>query len=279
MGRVYDIQHFSTGDGPGIRTTVFFKGCPLHCSWCHNPESQSPHPQVLYTPAKCIGCRSCEKVCPKGQAIRHSVECAEVCPSGCLELVGKEWSVEDVLREVLKDKAFYDNSGGGMTLSGGEPLAQADFAFELLTAAKGAGVHTAIETSGCGKTADYLRLMSVTDLFLWDIKLMDAELYEHHVGGSLERVLENLRTLHNAGASLRLRLIYIPELHDQPKVLAATQTLLREFSAVPYDVIPYHPYGNAKRERLELEKITFTTPTDQQLWDYCAKLQPHKEQE
>ena len=272
MGRVFDIQHFSTGDGPGIRTTVFFKGCPLHCEWCHNPESQKPSPQVFYNPAKCIGCGTCEGACPEGQERRHSVECADVCPTGCLERVGREWSVEDVLREVLKDKAFYDNSGGGVTLSGGEPLAQPDFAFELLSAAKGAGVHTVIETSGCGKTADYLRLMSVTDLFLWDIKVMNQLLYERYVGGELQAIVENLRTLHKAGANLCLRLLYIPELHDQPEVLAATRALLREFEDVPYDIIPYHPYGNSKRERLDLEKITFTQPSDQQVWEYGERL-------
>ena len=272
MGRVFDIQHFSTGDGPGIRTTVFFKGCPLHCLWCHNPESQKPYPQVFYNPAKCIGCGCCEKACPEGQERRHSVECADACPTGCLERVGREWSVDEVLREVLKDKAFYDNSGGGMTLSGGEPLAQPDFAFELLSAAKSAGVHTAIETSGCGKTADYMRLMPVMDLFLWDVKVMNEELYERYVGGGFEAMVENLRALHSAGATLRLRLLYIPELHDRPEVLAATRALLREFEAVPYDIIPYHPYGNSKRERLDLEKITFTQPTDQQVWEYGERL-------
>ena len=272
MGRVFDIQHFSTGDGPGIRTTVFFKGCPLHCLWCHNPESQKPYPQVFYNPAKCIGCGRCERACPEGQERRHSVECADACPTGCLERVGREWSTEEVLREVLKDKAFYDNSDGGMTLSGGEPLAQPAFALELLSAAKDAGVHTAIETSGCGKTADYMRLMPVTDLFLWDIKVMNKELYERYVGGGFEAVVENLRTLHKAGATLRLRLLYIPELHDRPDVLAATRALLREFESVPYDVIPYHPYGNSKRERLDLEKITFTQPSEQQVWEYGERL-------
>lgn len=272
MGRVFDIQHFSTGDGPGIRTTVFFKGCPLHCLWCHNPESQKPYPQVFYNPAKCIACGSCEKACPQGQERRHCVECADACPTGCLERVGREWSTEEVLREVLKDKAFYDNSGGGMTLSGGEPLVQPDFALELLSAAKSESVHTAIETSGCGKTEDYLRLMSVTDLFLWDVKLMNKDLYEHYVGDGFEAVIENLRVLHSAGVTLRLRLLYIPELHDRPDVLEATRALLREFDAVPYDIIPYHPYGNSKRERLDLEKITFTQPTDQQVWEYEQKL-------
>ena len=273
MGKIFDIQHFSTGDGPGIRTTVFFKGCPLHCLWCHNPESQSVDTQVFYTPSKCMGCRSCEKVCPPGKDIRHSIECAQVCPTGCLEVVGKDMTAQEVLDEVLKDKTFYDNSGGGVTLSGGEPLYQPDFAFDILAKAKQAGVHTAIETSGCGKTSDYIKLITVTDLFLWDIKVMDEKRYQLLVGGTLQRVLDNLRTLHRLGASLRLRIMYIPGLQDQPEILSATQALLKELPGVPYDVIPYHPYGNSKREKLDMEQIVFPVPNDDRVAEFYRKLQ------
>lgn len=273
MGRIFDIQHFSTGDGPGIRTTVFFKGCPLHCKWCHNPESQSPDTQIFYTPSKCIGCLTCENVCPQGQEIRHSVECAQACPSGCLELVGYDRQADEILREVLKDKAYYDNSGGGVTLSGGEPLFQPDFACEILAMAKDAGLNTAVETSGCGKLFDYMKMLPLADLFLWDVKLMDAELYREYVGGALDHVVDNLRALHQAGASIRLRLLYIPELHDRPEVLSATRTLLEEFSDLPYDIIPYHPLGNSKRERLGLDTLLFDVPSPQQVKDYCSRLQ------
>ena len=273
MGKVFDIQHFSTGDGPGIRTTVFFKGCPLHCLWCHNPESQSLDTQVFYTPSKCVGCRSCEKVCPPGKEIRHSIECAQVCPTGALELVGKDMTVQEVIEEVLKDKVFYDNSEGGITLSGGEPLYQPEFALDILTKAKQEGLHTAIETSGCGKTSDYIKLIPVTDLFLWDIKVMDEKLYHELVGGTLERVLENLRTLHRVGAYLRLRILFIPGIQDQPEILSATQALLKELEGVPYDVIPYHPLGNSKREKLALEKVVFPVPSEEQVADFYRKLQ------
>ena len=273
MGKVFDIQHFSTGDGPGIRTTVFFKGCPLHCLWCHNPESQSLDTQVFYTPSKCIGCRSCEKACPPGKEIRESIECAQVCPTGCLEAVGKEMTVQEVLDEVLKDKVFYNNSEGGVTLSGGEPLYQPQFAFDILAKAKQEGVHTAIETSGCGKISDYIKLIPVTDLFLWDIKVMDEKLYQQLVGGTLERVLENLRTLYRLGAPLRLRIMYIPGIQDQPEVLAATLALLKELEGVPYDVIPYHPFGNSKREKLDLEKVVFPTPSEEEVAEFYCRLQ------
>ena len=272
MGKIFDIQHFSTGDGPGIRTTVFFKGCPLHCLWCHNPESQSMDTQVFYTPSKCVGCRSCEKVCPPGEDIRRSIECAQACPTGCLEVVGKDVTAQEVLDEVLKDKTFYDNSGGGVTLSGGEPLYQPDFAFDILAKAKQEGVHTAIETSGCGKMSDYIKLITVTDLFLWDIKVMDEKRYQQLVGGTLRHVLDNLRTLHRLGASLRLRIMYIPGLQDHPERLSATQALLKELQ-VPYDVIPYHPYGNSKREKLDMEKIVFPVPSDEQVAEFYRKLQ------
>lgn len=273
MGKVFDIQHFSTGDGPGIRTTVFFKGCPLHCLWCHNPESQSLDTQVFYTPSKCVGCRSCEKVCPPGKEIRHSIECAQVCPTGALELVGKDMTVQEVLEEVLKDKVFYDNSEGGITLSGGEPLYQPEFALDILTKAKQEGLHTAIETSGCGKISDYIKLIPVTDLFLWDIKVMNEKRYQEWVGGTLERVLENLRTIHRAGVSLRLRVLFIPGIQDQPEILSATQALLKELEGVPYDVIPYHPLGNSKREKLDLERIVFPIPSEEQVADFYRKLQ------
>lgn len=273
MGKVFDIQHFSTGDGPGIRTTVFFKGCPLHCLWCHNPESQSLDTQVFYTPSKCVGCRSCEKVCPSTKETRHSIECAQVCPTGCLELVGKDMTVQEVIDEVLKDKVFYDNSGGGITLSGGEPLYQPEFALDILTKAKQEELHTAIETSGCGKTSDYIKLIPVTDLFLWDIKVMDEKRYQELVGGTLERVLENLRTLHRAGACVRLRILFIPGIQDQPKILSATQALLKELGGVPYDVIPYHPLGNSKREKMGLERIEFPVPSEEQVDDFYRKLQ------
>ena len=273
MGKVFDIQHFSTGDGPGIRSTVFFKGCPLHCLWCHNPESHSLDTQVFYTPSKCMGCRSCEKACPPGKEIRHSIECAQVCPTGCLETVGMEMGVQEVLDEVLRDKAFYDNSGGGITLSGGEPLYQPEFAFDILSKAKQEGLHTAIETSGCGKTSDYIKLIPVTDLFLWDIKVMDHERYQQLVGGTLQHVLENLRILYRQGSSLRLRILYIPGIHDELQTLAATQALLKELQGVPFDVIPYHPYGNSKREKLDMEKVLFPVPSEEQVADFCRRLQ------
>jgi pyruvate formate lyase activating enzyme len=182
-------------------------------------------------------------------------------------------TVQEVIEEVLKDKVFYDNSEGGITLSGGEPLYQPEFALDILTKAKQEGLHTAIETSGCGKTSDYIKLIPVTDLFLWDIKVMDEELYHELVGGTLERVLENLRTLHRAGVSLRLRVLFIPGIQDQPEILSATQALLKELEGVPYDVIPYHPLGNSKREKLALEKVVFPVPSEEQVADFYRKLQ------
>ena len=186
---------------------------------------------------------------------------------------GREMGVQEVLDEVLRDKAFYDNSGGGITLSGGEPLYQPEFAFDILSKAKQEGLHTAIETSGCGKTSDYIKLIPVTDLFLWDIKVMDHERYQQLVGGTLQHVLDNLRILYRQGSSLRLRILYIPGIHDEFQTLVATQALLKELQGVPFDVIPYHPYGNSKREKLDMEKVLFPVPSEEQVADFCRRLQ------
>lgn len=252
-GFVFNIQHFSTHDGPGIRTTVFLKGCPLHCQWCHNPESQSFTEEVLFHQAKCMKCGRCG-----GQHHAHP----EVCLAGAMELCGRWYTTEEVMEEVVKDAAYYRHSEGGMTLSGGEPAAQADFAAELLKLAHERGIHTAVETSGCGRTRDYVeKLLPNTDLFYWDIKLMDDALYEKYTGGRLAQVLENLSLLCQRGAKVVLRLLFIPEIHAQPSVLEATRNLCKTYGDLEKEVIPYHPFGNAKREAMGLAKVCFREPT------------------
>lgn len=252
-GFVFDIQHFSTHDGPGIRTTVFLKGCPLHCSWCHNPESQSFREEVLYHRAKCIGCGRCGG--------RHH-ENPDVCMAGAMERCGCWYTSEEVIEEVLKDAAFYRHSGGGMTLSGGEPAAQPDFASELLEMAHERGLHTAVETSGCGQSDDYMeKFLPHTDMFYWDIKLMDEGLYHVHTGGRLQQVLDNLSMLYRRGAHVVLRLLFIPEIHLQPMVLEATKRLCREYAMLEKEVVPYHLFGNAKRKALGLPEIRFEEPS------------------
>ena len=277
-GTIFDIQHFCTGDGPGIRTTVFLKGCTLRCAWCHNPESQLFRPEILLNPTRCIGCGACDAVCPTGDAKKtlasaalrasncHLCDaCAEVCPSLCLEVAGKRLSTEDVMREVLQDEAYYRHSGGGMTLSGGEPLAQPAFTIELLQAARTAGLHTAVETSGDGRLEDFRAAAHLADLWLWDIKLMDADLYREFTGGDLERMLNNLEIVASSGASIRFRVLYVPEIHEREGIASATAALLASYPQFDFEVIAYHLLGNAKREKMGLPQLRFREPTSEEI--------------
>lgn len=260
---IFDIQHFCTHDGPGIRTTVFFKGCPLHCQWCHNPESQSFEAQVLYNSTRCVHCSACG-------GDHHSNP--EVCLYGGMEPCGHEASMEEVLEEVMKDESYYRHSCGGMTLSGGEPMAQAEAAYSLLEEAHKKGVHTAIETSGCGRKEDYLRILPVTDLFIWDIKLMDEELYRHHTGGRLQTVLDNLEAVASRGARLLLRVLFIPEIHQDEAIIKATKALLEKYPDAEIEVIPYHVLGNSKRQKLGLPEIRFREPDPGEIESFKSRL-------
>ncbi len=267
-GRIFDIQRFSIHDGPGITTTVFLKGCPLRCLWCHNPESIRPEPLLSFTPDKCISCGSCAKVCPNKAHVmdgqqgrvflreRCSVrgECSEVCPSRALELIGRDVSCEDVLEQVLRDRLFYEISGGGITLSGGEPLLQIDFAEALLTGAKTAGLHTAVETAGHVAFARLARVAPHTDLFLYDIKETDDALHRKYTGVPATGILDNLRALHNTGASILVRLPIVPGLNDRQNHFREVANIVGPLSGLlGVEVMPYHSLGIGKRRRFGLE--------------------------
>ena len=207
-GRLLEIQRMSTEDGPGIRTTVFLKGCYLSCQWCHNPESISFKPQLQWLKSICIGCQSCVSVCPN-QALSFIEDeiiidknscnadgiCTEECPSGALGLMGKDVSVDEVIKEVLKDKSFFEKSGGGVTLSGGEPTMQHDFVLAFFKKIKENGIHTALDTCGMGVFASYEKLLPYTDLILYDIKEIDPEKHRQFTGHSNKKVLENLKLI------------------------------------------------------------------------------------
>jgi pyruvate formate lyase activating enzyme len=209
-GRILHLQRLSTEDGPGLRTTVFFKGCPLRCAWCHNPESLSSDLQTQWFSVRCIGCRTCLTVCPNGclsmtedglvvdrERCEACGKCVEACPSGAREMLGRIVTVDDVLAELLKDRAYYEKSGGGVTLSGGEPTLQPDFAEALLRGLKERGISTALDT--CGLCSDRVldRLLPHTDLVLFDLKLQDSNAHRRFTGASNEPILENLNYIRN----------------------------------------------------------------------------------
>ena len=264
---IFDIQKFSIHDGPGIRTTVFFKGCPLHCLWCHNPESHTAAPELFFTAEKCTGCGTCIRVCPAGAhaltpAGLHTLDrsrctrcgrCAEQCPAEALALCGRTMQLSEVLSEVRKDRAFYENSGGGMTLSGGEPMAQFPFVRALCEAAKNApGIpHIALETCGFAPEAQFRELLPWVDLFLFDIKTLLPEKHLRYTGVPLAPILDTLRFLDQAGATLALRCPLIPGLNDTEEELQRIAGLADGLShAQSIDLEPYHPLGEAKSVRL-----------------------------
>ncbi len=262
-GRITGIQRFSLHDGPGIRTTVFLKGCPLQCWWCHNPETQRTGPELAFTAETCIGCGDCVDVCPRrgqhlddqGRSIDRSActvcgACAEACPAGALELVGREVAVAEVIAEVERDRPFYRQSGGGLTLSGGEPLIQAEFACALLTAARAAGLHTCVETCSHVDPAVLDRVLPLVDLFLCDFKETDSARHRTWTGVGNERILANLRRLHAGGARMRLRCPIIPGLNDRAGHFAGIAALARELPGIDgVELMPFHRLGEGKLNR------------------------------
>lgn len=263
---ITNIQKYSIHDGPGIRSTVFFKGCPLLCAWCHNPENQLFKPELTWQQSKCIACGYCVKTCPEqALSLADGVvtidrsrctlcgRCAEICPTNALELLGKTYTVREVLAVLDQDKLFYDQSGGGVTLSGGEPLAQGEFAIQLLAACKARGYHTAVDTSGYVPQAMLEKALPYTDLFLYDLKHLDDAQHQKYVGAPLGPVVENLRYLAKAGAKIWLRLPIMPGINDDWPELEAVRDLAGECNIKDVFLLPYHDIARAKYERLCLD--------------------------
>ncbi|GHU34135.1 glycyl-radical enzyme activating protein [Clostridia bacterium] len=263
-GIIFDIQRFSIHDGPGIRTTVFMKGCPLRCLWCHNPESWERRTELAYYADKCVSCGRCADICPHGCHIiesgTHTLsrenctvcgKCAEVCFNSALKLIGREISASEVLGEVRKDAKFYEKSGGGVTLSGGEPLSQPDFAVNILTACKHEGIHTAVETSGYADRDVFARCIEFTDLFLFDIKAADSVKHKRFTGADNVRILDNLYWLDANGTQIILRCPIIPGLNDDSAHFREIANIANSLKNVrQIDVEPYHPLGLSKAEAI-----------------------------
>lgn len=263
-GLVFAIERCSLNDGPGIRTTVFLKGCPLHCLWCHNPESISRRPELYFLHERCVKCGACVEVCPhqchslvdgEHRIDRTNCEacglCVDACAVGALEIKGRLMEVGEVMAVVEKDRAYYDSSGGGVTISGGEPMAQFAFTSALLQAAREGGVHTCLETSGQAATRAYLDLVPVVDLFLFDWKESDSNLHKQFTGSGNELIRQNLLALDEAGAAVILRCPMVPGCNSRPGHLAGIAEIanrLRHLRAI--EIMPYHPMGQSKSERL-----------------------------
>lgn len=284
---VFNIQKFSINDGPGIRTTVFLKGCMLDCLWCHNPESKCPDPQLLLSARRCIGCGMCVQTCPSQlhafsesghQIDRAHCKLCGACVSACvgaIEMCGKEMTVDEILAEVMKDEVFYAHSGGGMTVSGGEPLLQPAFTLALLQAAKEKGLHTCIETSGFADWSDLEPLLPVVDLFLWDVKETDSALHEQFTGVPNDLILANLRRLDAAGAQIVLRCPLIPGCNDRPAHLSGIAQLANSLQNVQrIDVEPYHPLGKSKSEGIGVEYVLgdLSFPEEQTVQQWIAAI-------
>jgi pyruvate formate lyase activating enzyme len=263
-GIVFDIKKFSIHDGPGIRTTVFFKGCPLSCWWCHNPEGQSPEPELVLRASRCIRCGACLEVCDQGaiswdgdvvftdrEKCVLSGACVEVCYAEAREIVGQEMTVAQVMAEIERDIAFYDQSGGGVTFSGGEPLSQPGFLLVLLRASKEKEIHTAVDTCGFAtwETLDSIR--KHVDLFLYDLKLMDDARHRRFTGVSNELILKNLQRLSAQGHDIFLRVPIIPGINDDAENIRQIGTFA---AALPrlnrVDILPYHRAAAEKYHRL-----------------------------
>jgi pyruvate formate lyase activating enzyme len=261
-GLIFDIKHFAVHDGPGIRTTVFVKGCPLRCMWCHNPESLTSTPQLLYTPSRCIGCGYCMKVCDNGAHItvngKHEVDwgkceacgkCAAECYSGALEFAGREATVGEVMEEVMKDKVFYDNSKGGLTISGGEPLMQPEFTREVFKRAKESGIHTALDTSGYASWDVIEGVLEHVDLVLYDIKQMDSERHKEYTGVPNELIIENLKKIDTKGKPIWVRIPTIPRLNDSEDNFRKIGELLSGIKHLErVDILRYHKLAESKYE-------------------------------
>ena len=279
-GIVFDVKRFAVDDGPGIRTTIFLKGCPLRCWWCHNPEGQAPTPELMHRSKKCICCTECVKTCPEkaisfiGKSMfidrkKCSVcgKCCQICPTEALTIVGKKTSLNQVLKDIDKDLAFYDESKGGVTVSGGEPLFQPEFLNALLEECKEMNIHTAVDTCGYASRRSIDRINGNVDLYLYDIKLMDKKKHTKYTGVSNEPILDNFKKLAKNGSNILVRYPIIPGINDTEDNVNQTAEFVASCGVKNICLLPYHRAGIEKYTGLgktyKLQKTQ--SPSDQRM--------------
>jgi len=282
-GLVASIKRFAIHDGPGIRTIVFMKGCPLRCIWCSSPQTQNPYPEIVYYEEKCVGCGACFKVCPEGAIIvdkqgkkwinrvkcNNCGKCAEVCPTGALKVVGQLMTLEEVMAEIDKDKLFYQESGGGVTISGGEPLMQAEFVKEVLCKCYQEDVHTAIETSGFVGWQEFKDVLKHVDLLFCDIKHMNSEEHKKLTGVPNQLILENIRKVdQECDIPVILRFPLVPGINDSEENLVNLAKFITSLKRIDkLEILPYHRLGEHEYKTLgrEYELKGIKVPSDDYL--------------
>ena len=286
-GIVLNTMRFSIHDGPGIRTTVFLKGCPLRCEWCHNPESQDFQPGLMLFQERCRLCGDCVTVCPrhgiddpaKGLRVPEACDgcgsCAEACVAGARQLAGRRATVAELMDELQRDVVFFDESRGGVTISGGEPMAQPVFTLGLLAACRERGIHVALDTCGFAPPAVFEKVSALANLVLFDLKAMDSQVHANFTGVPNETILENLRTLAKSGKAVIVRFPLIPGVNDSPEEFLAVASLMRSCGLSRLDVLPYHRIGADKHARLGGDRRAgvFTPPPSERVSEVAQVFQ------
>ena len=263
-GKIFDIQRFSVSDGPGIRTTVFFKGCNLRCVWCHNPESQSSASEMLFYKNKCVNCGKCKELCANSfEKCSLCGKCVIECQAEARTIAGKEYTADEVVRELVKDKRLYENSGGGVTFSGGECMLQTDFLIELLKRCKEEGIHTAVDTAGHIPPEYFERIMPYTDLFLYDVKCVDSEKHKKYTGVGNELILSNLQKLLDANKRVIIRVPVISGVNDSMDEIVKIKKICT--GAEKIELLPYHAMGEHKYAALGKRVQPFIAPSEEKM--------------
>lgn len=279
-GLVFSIQKFCVHDGPGIRTTVFFKGCPLACPWCHNPESQCYEKEILVNPDLCTLCGRCQAVCPSGaiEIIKGNLtynqekcngcgSCEEHCLRSARQVTGKEYTLESLMQEIEKDRPFYEQSGGGVTFSGGEVMMQIDFVEKLAQRCRDRGISVVIDTCGYVPQKYFERILNYVDLFLYDIKLMNDELHQQFMGKGNKLILDNLKFLSEEGAKINLRIPLIGGVNTDDGHIRGILEMIKDVSIQSINLLPYHDVAKDKYRKLNkgYDEKKFYIPSDERL--------------